>query len=140
MDSVSSPWSGSSEETSETNGMTASGGASEPVGVGIKCEVKNLYEGPVSRYGDTNWVDKYPDDLAKPAETAETACYALLVRNRRNTDNSKKLLVIDSMVVQSPFLKSVLGSVLEGYPESRLGWGDLLSLLHFNHLSIAGTN
>jgi len=61
-------------------------------------------------------VDKYPDNLAQPAESAATAGYALLVRYIRNQDNSKRVLVIDSIVVQSPLLKSVLGSVLEGYP------------------------
>lgn len=91
-------------------------GASEPVNVGTKCAVKNLYEGPVRRPGQSNWVDKYPDDLGVTAESAETAQYALIIRNRRNNDNSKKLLVIDSIVVQSPFLKSALAPVLKGYP------------------------
>ena len=90
--------------------------ASEPVDVGTKCAVKNLYEGPVSYSGQFNWVDTYPDDLGVVAESAETAQYALLIRNRRTRDNSKKLLKIDSLVVQSPFLKSALGPVMRNYP------------------------
>lgn len=100
----------------EASGTTPQVDTPEPVGVGMKCAIKNLYEGPTNRFGDTVWVDKYPDHLEEPAENAETAGYALLIRNRRSRDNSKKLLVIDSIVVQSPFLKSTLGSVLKDYP------------------------
>ena len=92
-------------------------GSSDPATVGRKCVVKNLYQGPPSRHGVITWVDDYPDDLAeKPAESRETECYALIIRHQRPRDNSKKLLVIHSIVVQSPFLKSALKSVLKGYP------------------------
>jgi hypothetical protein len=92
-------------------------GTSGLLETGTKCAVKNLYEGSVRHPGQQiNWVEDYPDDLGVAAESAETAQYALLVRNRRNRDNSKKVLVIDSIVIQSPFLKSALAPVLRSYP------------------------
>ncbi len=77
--------------------------------------IKNLYQGAEDRHGRYTWVDKYPDDLEEAAENAETARYALLVRNKKCFDPRKKLEV-DSIVVQSALLKAVLGSVLKDYP------------------------
>lgn len=82
---------------------------------GMITDVKNLYEGEPDRRGRSTWVDKYPDDLEEAAENAESARYALLIRNKKCYDGRKKL-EIDSIVVQSPVLKQVLGSVLEDYP------------------------
>jgi len=104
------------QQAAQANPIIPPQGASEFVEVGTKCAVKNLYQGPGKRSGESNWVDKYPDDLGVAAESAETAQYALLIRNRRNKDNSKKVLVIDSLVVQSPYLKSALAPVFENYP------------------------
>jgi hypothetical protein len=92
-------------------------GGSDPASEGRRCLVKNLYQGPPSLHGGITWVDEYPDDLAKkPAESGETQSYALIIRHQRARDNSKKLLVMHSIVVQSPFLKSALKSVFKGYP------------------------
>jgi len=89
----------------------------EPAGTGIKCAVKNLYEGPESQPGCITWLDTCPAGPEdKPVESMETASYALLVRNMKSRDNSKKLWMIGSIVVQSPFLKSALNPVLDGYP------------------------
>jgi hypothetical protein len=79
--------------------------------------VKNLYQGPPTVHGGITWADEYSDDPAeKPAESGETQYYALIIRHQRARDNSKKLLVIHSIVVQSPFVKSVLKSVFKDYP------------------------
>jgi len=59
--------------------------------------------------------EKYPDNLDEAAENEITARYAILVRNKKSFDSRKKL-EIDSIVVQSPLLKNVLGKVLKDYP------------------------
>ena len=85
------------------------------VKLGMITDVKNLYQSKPDNRGKTTWVDKYPDDLEEAAENAETARYALLIRNSKCYDGRKKLQ-IDSIVVQSPLLKQVLGTVLKNYP------------------------
>lgn len=82
---------------------------------GMISDVKNLYQTKPDARGKSTWVDKYPDDLEEAAENAETARYALLIRNKKCYDGRKKLQ-IDSIVVQSPLLKAVLGTVLKDYP------------------------
>ena len=82
---------------------------------GMITDVKNLYQSKPDNRGKTTWVDKYPDDLEDVAENAESARYALLIRNSKCYDGRKKLQ-IDSIVVQSPLLKQVLGSILKEYP------------------------
>ena len=82
---------------------------------GMITDVKNLYQSKPDNRGKTTWVDKYPDDLEEAAENAESARYALLIRNSKCYDGRKKLQ-IDSIVVQSPLLKKALGSVLKDYP------------------------
>lgn len=82
---------------------------------GMITDVKNLYQSKPDNRGKTTWVDTYPDDLEEAAENAETAKYALLLRNSKSYDGRKKLK-IDSIVVQSPLLKDVLGTVLKNYP------------------------
>lgn len=83
--------------------------------LGMITDVKNLYHSKPDNQGKTTWVDKYPDDLEDAAENAESARYALLIRNNKCYDGRKKLQ-IDSIVVQSPLLKQVLGNVLKNYP------------------------
>ncbi|KAL8771692.1 MAG: hypothetical protein Q9209_002883 [Squamulea sp. 1 TL-2023] len=78
-------------------------------------KVHNLYQSKPDKYGSSTWVDKYPEDLEEPAENSKTARYALLVRNRKSYAAHKKLQ-IDSFLVQSPLLKTVLGRVFKNYP------------------------
>lgn len=115
---------------------------------GMIIDVKNLYQSKPDNRGKTTWVDKYPDDLEDVAENAESARYALLIRNSKCYDGRKKLQ-IDSIVVQSPLLKQVLGSILKEYPGitttlDRLTfkapfqafihrWKNLLEALEFEH-------
>ena len=97
------------------DGNTDSNGASSNAKPGMITDVKNLYQSKPDNRGKTTWVETYPDDLEEAAENAESARYALLIRNTKCYDGRKKLQ-IDSIVVQSPLLKQVLSSVLKDYP------------------------
>jgi hypothetical protein len=83
-------------------------------GPGMACDLKHLYQKEDER-GRCTWTEKYPDNLEEAAENEATAAFAILVRNKKSFDPRKKL-EIDSIVVQSPLLKKVLGKVLEDYP------------------------
>lgn len=85
------------------------------ISAGMIPDIKNLYEAKPDHRGRSTWVDKYPDDLEEVAENAETARYALIIRNKKCYDGRKKLQ-IDSIVVQSPLLKKALRYVLKDYP------------------------
>lgn len=95
---------------------------------GMIPDVKNLYQGKPDHRGRSTWIDKYPDDLEEAAENAETARYALLIRNKKCYDGRKKLQ-IESIVIQSPLLKNALGIILKDYP----GVTASLDRLTFNH-------
>ena len=101
--------------TSLIDGTNNDNDASSNVKQGMITDVKNLYQSKPDDRNKTTWVDKYPDDLEEAAENAESARYALLIRNSKCYDGRKKLQ-IDSIVVQSPLIKQVLGSVLKDYP------------------------
>lgn len=93
----------------------------DPKEVGMSCGYKNLYSGKEDRRGRFQWQDTIPTDVGKPAEDAETAKWALLVRNVKVWNDPRKTLAIHSIVVQSPLLKTLLGRVLEGYPGVTVG-------------------
>jgi hypothetical protein len=86
----------------------------EKIPTGMLAEIKNLYQ-KVDKQGRHQWVTEYPEDAVEAAENAETARFAFLVRNKISYD-SRKTLEIDSLIVQSPLLKEVLGVVLKDYP------------------------
>lgn len=99
-----------------TDSGTVNGETKAPiVKTGMIPGVKNLYQGKPDDSGKSTWVDKYPDDLEEAAENAESAQYALLIRNKKCYDGRKKL-EMDSIVVQSPLLKKALGTILIDYP------------------------
>lgn len=87
----------------------------------LQTNIQNLSAPQLQKYlwkSHTNYLirtDKYPDNLDEAAENEITARYAILVRNKKSFDSRKKL-EIDSIVVQSPLLKHVLGKVLKDYP------------------------
>lgn len=86
------------------------------VPVGSVSEVKNIYKSSKDKDGVWTWVNKYPEDVAEPAENAVTDTYAVLVRNVKSQDGRKKLEA-HSIVVQSPWLQKALGDViLKDYP------------------------
>lgn len=78
-------------------------------------DVKNIYRSPQDKDGQWTWVNKYPEDVEDAAENEETARYAVLVRNIKSPDSRKKLEA-HSIVIQSPWLKTALGHILEDYP------------------------
>jgi hypothetical protein len=88
----------------------------DPKEIGMQCGLKNLYSGKEDRKGRFHWQDTIPADVGKPAEDAETAKWALLVRNIRVFNDPRKVLAIHSIVIQSPLLKDLLAKVLKDYP------------------------
>ena len=99
----------------QLNGVTDTKEESCQAKPGMIPDVKNLYQTKPDARGKSTWVDKYPDDIEEAAENAETARYALLLRNKKCYDGRKKLEIV-SIIVQSPLIKGVLGTVLKGYP------------------------
>lgn len=84
--------------------------------VGSVSEVKNIYRSPKDSDGNYTWVRKYPEDAEEPAENAVTDTYAVLVRNIKSPDGRKKLEA-HSIVIQSPWLRKLLGdNILLDYP------------------------
>jgi hypothetical protein len=77
--------------------------------VGTKSELKHLYLGE-----NGEWTDKYPKKVKSPPENNETAQFALLVRHQKSRDTHKKL-ELHSIIIQSPYIKKVLGTVLSNY-------------------------
>jgi hypothetical protein len=78
-------------------------------------DIKDLYQGPEDAQGRAQWLDKYPEDAEEAAENQETEKYALIARKKKCFDGRKKF-DIDSIIVQSPDLKKVLGKVFDKYP------------------------
>ncbi|KAF2114279.1 hypothetical protein BDV96DRAFT_112945 [Lophiotrema nucula] len=85
--------------------------ANEPkVETGSLNSFGNIYRnGP-----DDSWTSKEPADTA-PAEGEDTIGHAIVLRLQKSKD-SRKGYEINSMVVQSPALKSALAEILDGYP------------------------
>lgn len=84
--------------------------------IGSVSEVKNIYRSSKDADGNFTWVRKYPEDVEEPAENAITDTYAVLVRNIKSPDGRKKLEA-HSIVIQSPWLKKILGDdILLDYP------------------------
>jgi hypothetical protein len=81
----------------------------ESLPTGTKPEAVNLYR------KDGIWTSEYPFYVEDPPENGETSQYALVIRYARSVDTRKKFM-IHSIIVQSPFIKRILGSVLNGYP------------------------
>lgn len=88
---------------------------------GMKSGLKNLYSGKEDKKGRYQWQDTIPEDIGDPAESAETAKWALLVRNVKVYNDPRRVLAIHSIVVQSPLLKTLLASVLKNYPGVTVG-------------------
>ncbi|OCL09673.1 P-loop containing nucleoside triphosphate hydrolase protein [Glonium stellatum] len=103
------------------NDEKKTGTPEEPIEIGMQCGLKNLYSGKEDKRGRFQWQDKIPEDVGKPAEDAETAKWALLVRNVKVYNDPRKVLAIHSIVVQSPLLKKLLEDVLKDYPGVTVG-------------------
>lgn len=83
--------------------------------VGLISQSKDIYRSKKDDNGEFTWVDKYPEDVPEAAENDETARYAVIVRKKKSADSRKKLEA-HSLIVQSPWLKTALAEILEGYP------------------------
>ena len=86
--------------------------------IGMKCESKRLYpKYDSSRY--IEWVDEIPAKVMDPAYGYGDAWkeYALLLRT--NLDQGEQRL--QSIVIQSPLLKSKLNSIFDDYPDFFIG-------------------
>lgn len=83
----------------------------EPEKTGMKCKLKQLYPTDIQQH--SWWTDQKP---FRP--DADKSRYAIIVRNVFNetNDESENRTRVDSIVVQSPLLRTVLQSLLQGYP------------------------
>jgi hypothetical protein len=110
---------GHSTENGVKNGKATDGHvtekSAESATPGSISTAKNIYKSAKDKDGNWTWVDKYPEDVAEAAENDETAKFAVVVRNKKSQDSRKKLEA-DSIVIQSPWLKKALGEILEDYP------------------------
>jgi hypothetical protein len=88
---------------------------------GMKTGLKHLYSGKEDKKGRFQWQDKIPEDIGEAAENDETAKWALLVRNVKVYNDPRRVLSVHSIVVQSPFLKNILATVLKNYPGVTVG-------------------
>ena len=83
--------------------------------VGSITDAKSLYQGPMDFQGRFQWVDRFPEDVEEAAETEETSKYALIIRKKKCFDGTKQF-DLDSIIIHSPHLKTVLGKVFKDYP------------------------
>jgi hypothetical protein len=88
---------------------------------GMKSGLKNLYSGKEDKKGRYQWQDTIPEDIGDPAENAETAKWALIVRNIKVYNDPQRVMAIHSIVVQSPLLKKLLTGVVKNYPGITVG-------------------
>lgn len=100
------------ESKVQTNGMVNGEGVRRDA-IGMTCELINLYQ-KIDKDGNWSWSKDVPN-ITAAAEDEETAKFALLVRNKKSND-SRKSLELDSIIVQSPLVKEALATVLKDYP------------------------
>lgn len=82
---------------------------------GLFCDAHHLYQTLPDEKGRTSWSEDPPKHVFKPAENSLSEKKALLVRWVKCYDG-KRSLEIDSIVIQSQFLKDFLAEVMSGYP------------------------
>ena len=95
-----------------------------PVELGSRSDVSKLYAVPKRGDGDDSdddekleWQNTVPENLGKPAENDETAKSALVARFVKTYNDSRRVLKLHSVSVQSSRLKKLLGRVFQGYSE-----------------------
>lgn len=99
------------------HGVSVEGDATTPPNYGTKCATMTLYEGSQKCLCCINWVEEYPEDIKEAAEeTSDAKSHAILCRVKKSHGKARKPLELDSIVIQSPLLKSTLGDVFANYP------------------------
>ncbi|KAF2263488.1 P-loop containing nucleoside triphosphate hydrolase protein [Lojkania enalia] len=98
--------------TNSTNGSTEKKSLAPE---GSLNTLKPLYQGPKDKDSNWTWLDTEPADVVEAVENEETAQHALITRLKKANDSRKKY-ELDSIIIQSPWLKQALGEILEGYP------------------------
>ncbi|KAI0382809.1 putative AAA family ATPase [Hypomontagnella monticulosa] len=103
-------WSEVSSDASSTEDETP-----ESDEAGQVCDVKNLYEGEAKCHCCINWVEDMPEDVGPTEEEeSDSRRHALLIRRQKNHSDGKRM-TLHSIVVQSSYLKSMLGEVFKDY-------------------------
>ena len=78
---------------------------------GMECGLKELYRDDPR----LAWQDWAPDDIdIDPEESSDAKKYAIIVRREKRLEGQSSL-VLHSITIQSPFLRTVLGDVFDGY-------------------------
>ncbi|EGP92754.1 uncharacterized protein MYCGRDRAFT_31554 [Zymoseptoria tritici IPO323] len=88
----------------------------DPEDVGKTLGLKQLYSGSEDIHGRYQWTTELPKDLEVPGEDADSAKWALILRRTKAYFDSQKTLELHSIVVQSPYLRELLGEILADYP------------------------
>ncbi|KAJ6035920.1 AAA family ATPase [Penicillium herquei] len=90
----------------------AEAGAAEP---GSVCCAHYLYQTAPDERGYSSWSEEPPKDLYKAGENTISGKKALIVRKVKCYDG-RRSFEMDSIVIQSQFLKEFLAKVMKGYP------------------------
>ncbi len=90
---------------------------------GMKCNAVDFY---MSREGF--WTKTPPENVEEAPENNETALAAILKRNSKSID-TRKMFSLHAIIIQSPLIKRVLGSVFRNYE----GITSELGRLQFEH-------
>lgn len=93
-------------------------GATTIMPMGMKTEKVDLFEGPSKCHCCINWVMEEPDDTKENLEgTDEVKQHAVLVRKKKSHQKySHEPLEIDSIVVNSPIIRTALERIFRDYP------------------------
>ncbi|KAI1084740.1 ATPase [Whalleya microplaca] len=102
-------------DTQNSSHVDATQGTKVQPPVGSLSSLKNLYKSQKDSDGEWTWTEKYPEDAEEAVENEDTLKYAVIVRNKKSNDSRKKLEA-DSIVIQSPWLKAALAIILKDYP------------------------
>lgn len=105
----------------EANGAEGTNGSTKALAPeGSLSSFKSLFQGPKDNDKKWTWLDKEPEDVVEAAENEETAQHAIITRLQKAQDSRKKF-EIHSVIVQSPWLKEALSTILKGYPGVHCG-------------------
>ncbi|KAF2416992.1 ATPase [Tothia fuscella] len=84
-------------------------------GKGAASDIANIYRSKKDSDGEWTYLSELPDGITEAAENAETEKCCLVIRNKKSQDSRKKLEA-ESIIIQSPWLKKALSDVLKDYP------------------------